>query len=312
MTVEVSMPLDKAAAPPAPRRLRLGRLLLFAPAFIVIFGFLVVPLGFIVVYSFLTPGTYGGVVWRFSINAYVQFLFERDIFTQELQFTSAYLSIYGRSFLQALAATIACFIIGFPTAYFIATRPPAQRTAWVFLITVPYWVNLLIRTVSMLFIIRDEGPLNHGLITLGLISEPLRIAYTDFAVGLGLTYSYLPFMVLPIYAAIERFDFRLMDAAYDLYADRWAILVHVVLPMVKPGIIAGCLLVFIPSLGAFIAPDLLGGGRNLMIGNLIALQFQGSRNWPFGSAAAVILLTMVLIVLVVFARRQAKAAAGRA
>ena len=312
MTVEVSMPLDKAAAPPAPRRLRLGRLLLFAPAFIVIVGFLVVPLGFIVVYSFLTPGTYGGVVWRFSTDAYVQFLFERDIFTQELQFTSAYLSIYGRSFLQALAATIACFIIGFPTAYFIATRPPAQRTAWVFLITVPYWVNLLIRTVSMLFIIRDEGPLNHGLITLGLISEPLRIAYTDFAIGLGLTYSYLPFMVLPIYAAIERFDFRLMDAAYDLYADRWAILVHVVLPMVKPGIIAGCLLVFIPSLGAFIAPDLLGGGRNLMIGNLIALQFQGSRNWPFGSAAAVILLTMVLIVLVVFARRQAKTAAGRA
>jgi spermidine/putrescine transport system permease protein len=312
MTVEVSMPLDKAAAPPAPRRLRLGRLLLFAPAFIVIVGFLVVPLGFIVVYSFLTPGTYGGVVWRFSTDAYVQFLFERDIFTQELQFTSAYLSIYGRSFLQALAATIACFIIGFPTAYFIATRPPAQRTAWVFLITVPYWVNLLIRTVSMLFIIRDEGPLNHGLITLGLISEPLRIAYTDFAIGLGLTYSYLPFMVLPIYAAIERFDFRLMDAAYDLYGDRWAILVHVVLPMVKPGIIAGCLLVFIPSLGAFIAPDLLGGGRNLMIGNLIALQFQGSRNWPFGSSAAVILLTIVLIVLVVFARRQAKAAAGRA
>ncbi len=312
MTVEVSMALDKAAAPPAPRRLQIGRLLLFAPAFIVIVGFLVVPLGFIVVYSFLTPGTYGGIVWRFSTDAYVQFLFERDLFTQELQFTSAYLSIYWRSFLQALAATIASFIIGFPTAYFIATRPPAQRTAWVFLITVPYWVNLLIRTVSMLFIIRDEGPLNHGLITLGLISEPLRIAYTDFAVGLGLTYSYLPFMVLPIYAAIERFDFRLMDAAYDLYADRWAILVHVVLPMVKPGIIAGCLLVFIPSLGAFIAPDLLGGGRNLMIGNLIALQFQGSRNWPFGSAAAVILLTMVLIVLVVFARRQAKAAAGRA
>ena len=165
----------------------------------------------------------------------------------------------------------------------------------------------------MLFIIRDEGPLNSFLINLGLVDAPIRLAYTDFAIGLGLVYSYLPFMVLPIYAAIERFDFRLVEAGHDLYADRWTILRQIVIPLTKPGIIAGSLLVFIPSLGSFIAPDLLGGGKNLMIGNTIALQFQSSRNWPFGSAAAVILLTIVLVVLVVFARRaqQAAVAEGR-
>lgn len=289
------------------------RVLLLAPALLAIFVFLVLPLGFIVVYSFLTKGTYGGVIWEFSSAAYEQFLFERDLFTEELVFHASYLQIYGRSVMQALIATIACLLIGFPTAYYIATRPPSQRNMWVFLITVPYWVNLLIRTVSMLFIIRDEGPLNSFLINLGLVDAPIRLAYTDFAIGLGLVYSYLPFMVLPIYAAIERFDFRLVEAGHDLYADRWTILRQIVIPLTKPGIIAGSLLVFIPSLGSFIAPDLLGGGKNLMIGNTIALQFQSSRNWPFGSAAAVILLTIVLVVLVVFARRaqQAAVAEGR-
>jgi spermidine/putrescine transport system permease protein len=304
----MAAPLDMSTAPAqSPLRagaLTRGRALLLSPALLTIGFFLIGPLCIIFVYSFLTSGTYGGIRWTFSTDAYVQFLFERDLFTDELVFSSAYLSIYSRSFVQAVVATIACFVIGFPTAYFIATRPPAQRTAWVFLVTVPYWINLLIRTVSMLFIIRDEGPLNAALVNAGVLSVPMRIAYTDFAIALGLVYSYLPFMVLPIYASIERFDFRLMEAAYDLYADRWTILRKVVLPITMPGIIAGSLLVFIPSLGSFIAPDLLGGGRNLMIGNLIALQFQGSRNWPFGSAAAIILMTIVLIVLVIFARRR--------
>lgn len=295
-------------AKPAATSITRRQFWLLSPAFTVIGFFLVLPIAMIAVYSFLTPGTYGGVEWVFSTAAYVQFLFEEDFITEELVFNSAYLQIYFRSFLQALAATFACLLIGFPTAYFIATRPPGQRTMWVFLVTIPYWVNLLIRTVSMLFIIRDEGPINALLISSGLIDEPIRIAYTNFAIGLGLVYSYLPFMVLPIYAAIERFNFALVEAAHDLYADRWTVLRRVVFPSVKPGVIAGCLLVFIPSLGSFIAPDLLGGGKNLMIGNMIALQFQGSRNWPFGAAAAVILLTMVLIVVFLFARRQAEAA----
>ncbi len=292
------------------RRVMRMRALLLAPAVLTIGGFLVLPIGIVLLYSFLTPGTYGGVVWEFSFGAYVQFLFERDIFDESLVFSTAYLEIYLRSFLQAITSTVLCFAIGFPTAYFIATRPASQRNVWVLMVTVPYWVNLLIRTIAMLFLIRNEGPLNHLLMSLGLRDTPLQIAYTDFGVGIGLVYSYLPFMVLPIYATIEKLDFRLVEAAYDLYADRWTVMRQVILPLAWPGIIAGSLLVFIPSLGAFIAPDLLGGGKNLMIGNLIALQFQGSRNWPFGSAAAVILMTVVLIALLFYIRQQGRAQVG--
>jgi len=295
--------LKEVIGPQERRELRIRRILLLPSLLVIGFG-LVLPIGIVVVYSFLRPGTYGGVIWDFTFSAYIQFLFERDLFDNTLPFQTAYLEIYLRSFLQAVAATIGAFMLGFPAAYFIATRPLATRTMWVFLITVPYWVNLLIRTISMLFIIRDEGPLNYLLIWLGIVETPVRIAYTDFAVGLALIYSYLPFMVLPIYAAIERFDFRLMEAAYDLYANRWTILREIILPLAKPGIIAGSLLVFIPSLGSFLAPDILGGGKNLMIGNMIALQFQGSRNWPFGSAAAVILMGVVLIALMIFVRQQ--------
>lgn len=293
------------------RRFMRLRAVLMAPAVGTVVLFLVSPLFIILVYSFLTPGTYGGVVWEFSWDAYIQFLFERDIFDETLVFQTAYLEIYGRSILQAIIATSAALLIGFPTAYFMATRPEGERTLWIFLITIPYWVNLLIRTLSMLFLIRNEGPLNFALLSAGLIDQPIQIAYTPPAVLIGLIYSYLPFMVLPIYAAIERFDFRLVEAAYDLYAGRWTILREVVLPLAKPGLIAGSLLVFIPSLGSFIAPDILGGGKNLFIGNMVALQFQGSRNWPFGSAAAVVLMTMVLIGLIFLARYQQRGRHGR-
>ena len=299
------------ATRPASRdgRRRFGLLL---PALLVIVVGQCLPLLIVLTYSFLSPGTYGGVVWRPTLDAYTQFLFERDFLDDSLRFSAAYLEIYGRSLAQALVATLASFAMGFPTAYFIATRPARLREVWVLVVTVPYWVNLLIRTIAMLFIIRDEGPLNAALLRLGLVSRPLHLAYTDFAVGLGLVYSYLPFMVLPIYAAIERLDFGLVEAAHDLYAGRWTVLRRVILPLARPGIVAGCLLVFIPSLGAFIAPDILGGGRNLMIGNLIALQFQGSRNWPFGSAAAVILMTVVLIGLVLYVRQAARSRRGAA
>jgi len=172
---------------------------------------------------------------------------------------------------------------------------------------VPYWVNLLIRTVSVRFLIRDTGPLNQGLINLGLIDAPLGLINTNFAVQLGLFYSYLPFMVLPIYAAIERYNFALSEAASDLYATKGTILRRIVIPVVKPGIIAGCILVFVPSLGAFLAPDLLGGAKTFMIGSLIEEQFKGNAgNWPFGAAASMILLSMVLVVLLFYARSQAR------
>ena len=285
------------------------RAALLSPALLTLAVLMLAPMGVVVVYSFLESGAYGGVEWRFSAAAYEQFLFERDFLEPDrLAFSPDYLLIIWRSVWRAAVATAACLLVGFPAACYIATRPPRARVLLLFLITVPYWVNLLIRTLAMLFLIRDEGPLNHALVASGILDAPMRIAYTGFAVTLGLYYSYLPFMVLPVYAAMERFDFRLAEAARDLYAGRAATLLLVVAPVAAPGIAAGCLLVFIPSLGAFIAPDLLGGGKEMMIGNLIALQFQGSRNWPFGAAAAAILTVMVLLALALALRGRARAA----
>jgi spermidine/putrescine transport system permease protein len=281
---------------------------LMLPSWAVIGFFLVLPVSMMLVYSFLTKEFRGGVIWEFSIAAYDQFFFDRGLFGDDppkIEWT--YITIFWRSIWQAAVATFFCLIIGFPTAWFIATRVGANRSIWLFLITIPYWVNLLIRTISMKFLIRDTGPLNEWLMAMGLISEPIHMINTNFAVQLGLFYSYLPFMVLPIYASVERYNFALSEAAADLYASRWATLRRIILPTVKPGIIAGCILVFVPSLGAFLAPDLLGGAKNFMIGSLIEEQFKGNAgNWPFGAAASMILLSMVLIVLTFYARAQGK------
>ncbi len=281
---------------------------LMLPAWAVIGIFLVLPVLMMLVYSFLTKEFRGGVIWEFSMAAYDQFFFDRGLFGDDppvIEWT--YITIFWRSIWQAALATFFCLIIGFPTAWFIATRAGKNRSVWLFLITIPYWVNLLIRTISMKFLIRDTGPLNEWLIASGLISEPIHMINTNFAVQLGLFYSYLPFMVLPIYASVERYNFALSEAAADLYASRWTTLRRIILPTVRPGIIAGCILVFVPSLGAFLAPDLLGGAKNFMIGSLIEEQFKGNAgNWPFGAAASMILLSMVLIVLTFYARAQGK------
>jgi len=246
------------------------------------------------------------VIWDFTLAAYDQFFFNRGLFGDEprtIEWT--YITIFWRSIWQAGLATLFCLAIGFPTAWFIATRGGKSHSIWLFLITIPYWVNLLIRTVSMKFLIRDSGPLNELLLWTGMIAEPLQLINTNIAVQLGLFYSYLPFMVLPIYASVERYDFSLSEAAADLYASKWTTLRLVILPNVTPGIIAGCILVFVPSLGAFLAPDLLGGAKNFMIGSLIEEQFKGNAgNWPFGAAASMILLSMVLIALTIYARQQ--------
>lgn len=285
------------------RALAATRALLLGPAMLIIGIFGILPLIIILIYSFLTPGAFGGVVWEFSTAAYVQFLFERDIFDESvLIFTTSYLEIFWRSIAQAAVATVACLLIGFPTAYFMATRPPSQRNFWLFLITIPFWTNLLVRTFAIMLIVRDEGLLNHFLLWLGVIERPIVILYTDIAIALGLLYSFLPFMVLPLYASLEKLDFRLVEAGYDLYATRGKVLRRIIIPLAKPGIVAGCVLVFIPAIGAYITPLLLGGGKELMIGNLIALQFGGSRNWPFGSAAALILMAMVMIALMIYVR----------
>lgn len=287
-----------------------GRLTLplLLPTWVMIGIFLLLPVLLVGVYSFLTKEFRGGVVWDFTLTAYDQFFFNRGLFGDEppvIEWT--YITIFWRSIWQAGLATLVCLLVGFPTAWFIATRPAAQRSVWLFLITIPYWVNLLIRTVSLKFLIRDNGPLNEFLLNMGVIAHPLPLVNTNLAVQLGLFYSYLPFMVLPVYAAVERYNFALSEAAADLYAGRWTILREVVLPAVKPGIVAGCILVFVPSLGAFLAPDLLGGAKTYMIGSLIDEQFKGSQgNWPFGAAVSVILMTLVLIALLFQARAALK------
>lgn len=287
---------------------RSARIPLLLPAWLVIGLFMILPVALMAVYSFLTKEMRGGVIWEFSLAAYDQFFVSRGLFGDEparLEWT--YIAVFLRSLGQAAVATTLCLLIGFPTAWFIATRPAATRGAWLFLITVPYWVNLLIRTVSLRFLIRDNGPLNDALMGAGLISEPLALINTNFAVQLGLFYSYLPFMVLPVYAAVERYNFAYSEAAADLYASRWVTLREIVLPIVKPGIIAGCLLVFIPSVGAFLAPNLLGGAKNFMIGSLIEEQFKKSLgNWPFGAAVSMILMTLVLILLMLYARSTSR------
>jgi spermidine/putrescine transport system permease protein len=288
------------------KRLRNTRLGLLAPGILTIFCIGIMPLSIVLVYSFLEPGDFGGVSWVLSFDAYVQLLLEEDIFDETLSFTTDYLQIFFRSVSLGLFTTIACLLVGFPTAYFIATQPPARRNAWLFLITIPFWTNLLIRTYAMLLILRDQGIINLALIEIGLIDRAIPILYTDFAVCLGLVYAYLPFMVLPIYASLEKLDFRLVEASYDLYATRFKVLKRIIIPLAKPGIAAGCILVLIPSLGAFITPALLGGGKSLMIGNLIELQFGQARNWPFGSAIALVLMVLVMLSLMTYLRYGAR------
>lgn len=276
--------------------------LLSAPALVIITAFGIFPLVLILIYSFLKAAPYGGVEWKFSTDAYLNFLFQRDIFDDSLQFSPDFLLIYLRSLIFAVVTTVVCLVIGFPTAYFMATRPPAQRNWWVLLITIPFWSNLLVRTLAIMFIIRDQGLVNNLLLWMGVIDKPITMLYTNFAIVLGLLYSYLPFMVLPLYSSLEKLDFRMVEAGHDLYANKRQVLWRIIIPLAKPGIVAGCLLVFIPSIGAYVTPLILGGGTHLMIGDLIAQQFGSGRNWPLGSAQALILMAAVLIALTFYVR----------
>jgi spermidine/putrescine transport system permease protein len=286
----------------AERREIRDRWLLSAPALIIIFLAATGPLLIVVIYSFLTPGPYGDVVWKFSTDGWLSVLMQRDIFDDTLAFADAHLSIFWRSISLSFYTTVLTLFFGFPTAYFIATRPPKTREVWVFLVTIPFWTNLLIRTFAMQQVIRNEGLVNTALMALGIIKQPLQIMNTDAAILLGMIYIYLPLMVLPIYASMEKLDFRLVEAGYDLYAGRWQVLRRIIFPLIKPGVIAGSILVFIPSLGAYVIPRVLGGGKNMMLGNLIELQFGAGRNWPLGAAISITLMVLVMIALLFYVR----------
>jgi spermidine/putrescine transport system permease protein len=287
-------------------------ILLSTPALIVLFLAASGPLLIMFVFSFLTAGDYGGVKWEFSTRAWFDVFFHRDIFDDTVSLADAHLSILWRSVKLSTLTTLVCFILGFPTAYFIATRPAETRNLWLFLVTIPFWTNLLIRTFAIMEIIRNAGVINSFLMATGIIDNPLDMLYTDTAILLGMTYVYIPLMILPIYASLERFDFRLVEAGYDLYASRWKVLKRVIIPLIKPGIIAGSILVFIPSLGAYVTPRVLGGGKHLMLGNLIELQFGQGRNWPLGAALSLALLVIVMVALLFYVRSaQTEQSAGR-
>lgn len=264
------------------------------------------PLLIVVIYAFLEPGEYSGVIWEFTTEAWFRVFFERDIFDDTVSLADAHLTIFWRSVKLSVLTTLITFAIGFPTAWFIATRPESQRAMWLFLITIPFWTNLLIRTFAIMEVVRNQGLINSALIGLGVITEPIQMLYTDTAVLIGMAYVYLPLMVLPLYAAIDRFDFRLIEAGYDLYGNRWQVLRRIILPIVKPGIVAGSILVFVPSLGAYVTPRILGGGKNMMIGNFIELQFGQGRNWPLGAALSLILLAIVLVALLIYVRATSR------
>ncbi len=271
------------------RRL-LNLLLLLLPATAWLLLFFIVPLAIVLLYSFLERGTYGGVDWQFTLVNY-QRLFE-----------PIYWVVFGRSLWLALLTTVACLLVGYPLAFFTATRSPRWRNTLLLLIIIPFWTNFLVRIYAWIVLLRNEGVINILLQSLQIVSEPLDLLFNSFAVAIGLVYGYLPFMVLPLYATIERLDFSLLEAAQDLGANDLRTLWRIVLPLTWRGVVAGSLLVFIPAVGEFVTPDILGGAKSIMMGNLVQNQFLAARNWPFGSVLSIAMMAIVIAPIVIYFR----------
>ena len=263
------------------------------PAWLTLVILFAIPFAIVLAYSLLTRGVYGGIVPPWTLESY-----------QRL-FDPLYLAILWRSFAMALAATALCLLLAFPAALFIA-RAARHKNLYLQLVMLPFWTSFLVRTYAWIFLLRDTGLFNTALQALGIIHSPLPLLYNDGAVLLGLVYGYLPFMVLPIYATLERLDPALVDAAADLGARPLTTVLRIVVPLSRPGIVAGSVLVFIPCLGAYLTPDLLGGGRTVMVGNLVQNQFTTARDWPFGAAVSIALMALVTLVLVAFLRRESE------
>jgi spermidine/putrescine transport system permease protein len=262
-----------------------------APSWAVMLTLFLAPLVIVCAYSFETRGVYGGISPPWTLESY-----------QRLA-DPIYLAILWRSFWVAGLSTILCLLLGFPLALFVS-RSGKRKNLYLSLVILPFWTSFLVRTYAWMFLLRDTGLVNTVLQKLGLIHDPLPLLYNNGAVVLGLVYGYLPFMVLPLYATLERLDPNLLEAAADLGARPWVTLTRVVLPLCAPGIRAGTILVFIPCLGAYLTPDLLGGGKSVMIGNLIQNQFTNARDWPFGSAISLTLMVIVMVLLMSFIRRD--------
>lgn len=264
---------------------------LLSPAALWLGIFFLIPLMLILAYSFGTSGVYGGITLGFNPGNYLKV------------FDPLYLEIIIRTFIIATLNTLICLALGYPLAYFIVFKGRRWRNVLILLVMIPFWTSLLIRAYSWVVILGGNGIANRTLQFLGLTDEPLTLIFTPQAVAMGLAYSYLPFMILPLYAALEKFDVRLKEAAQDLGASRWHTFWRVTFPMSMPGVIAGSILVFIPSAGEFVVPDLLGGSRTVMTGNLIQQQFLNARDWAFGSALSIMLAVLLLGAIMYYVRR---------
>ncbi len=269
----------------------LGLAGLLAPVTFWLGLFFLVPLLLILAYSFGTSGVYGGITLGFNPGNYLKVV------------DPLYLEIIVRTFVIALINTLLCLAFGYPLAYFIVFRGGGWKNALILLVMVPFWTSLLIRAYAWVVILGGNGLANKALQFLGITDEPLSLIYTPQAVLMGMFYSYLPFMILPLYAALEKFDTRLKEAAQDLGASRWHTFWRVTFPLSMPGVIAGSILVFIPSAGEFVIPDLLGGSRTVMTGNLIQNQFLQARDWAFGSALSVMLAVLMLGAIMFYIRK---------
>ena len=261
-----------------------------APTAVLMAITMLAPLAIIVVYSLLTRGAYGGVELPWTFENFTRL------------WDPVYGAIFLRSFWVAAVATVLCLVLGFPLAMFIA-RSGRRKNLYLSLVILPFWTSFLIRTYAWMFILRDTGILNSALQGLRIIREPLPLLYNDGAVILGLVYGFLPFMVLPLYASLERLDPSLLEAAADLGARPWRTLVSVTLPLCAPGIRAGAILVFVPCLGTYLTSDLLGGSKTVLIGNLVQNQFTASRDWPFGAALSLALMVVAMALLFAVRRR---------
>jgi spermidine/putrescine transport system permease protein len=251
---------------------------------------MVVPLAIVLVYSVLTRGAYGGIELPWTPENYTRLV------------DPLYAAILARSFGIAAAATALCLLLGFPLALFIARSGP-RKNLYLSLVILPFWTSFLIRTYAWMFLLRDTGLINTVLLALGVIHQPLPMLYNNGAVLLGLVYGYLPFAVLPLYAALERLDPALLEAAADLGARPMTALARVTIPLSAPGIRAAAILVFVPCLGTYLTSDLLGGSKTILIGNLVQNQFTASRDWPFGAAASIALIVIAIALMLAVRRR---------
>jgi len=261
--------------------------------------FLLVPLALIVVLSLAWRGAYGPVDWGDSLS---QFLRSLSLDNYRRLLDPLYLSVLWNSLRMAALTTGICLLVGYPVAYFLARSAGRLRAALLFLLLVPFWTNFLIRIYAWMILLRSQGLINQLLQALGLTDAPLQILYTPTAVMIALVYEFLPFMVLPLFTSLEKLDPHLLEAAADLYARPARAFLRVTLPLSLPGVIAGTILVFIPTMGMFVVPDLMGGARTALVGNLVQRQFLDARNWPFGAAASMVLMILTLAATLLYTR----------